>query len=731
MTLRSRLFYAFSGAVLAFGLVFANLRALVELTGIQAEERTILLLSLAVSLVAAVVLLTRRPVLWLTIPVLLTGGAFFLFRGELGEEIYRFLVCLTRFPRAAPLVKAVLRTNVTPGELSDALWFKPPFFWLLLFAAFLCGAFLLLFLGHLRGCLWFSAFDVLIFCASAVFTNQMPSDDTNVLFFGLNGVLMLASLLIERNAKSAGPAVLCLIVPCLLLSFGIRSALPRYERPEFTDRIVSESVELWKEISSRLTARRRARTAGTGEGGGGAAVGNRIDSVQSSAVGAFPWNRYADRIALDEVGPRPSVDDAVMELYTDRSRTIYLRGVSYGVYASESWEQFSPETLAAFAGVIDSPSLLLSDAQPEEEIRIRTAAPAQILWMPYTPTELPPQAVTVGDSYVMLPPRKPNVYSNYNVLLALNASFAPVSWAYYQFVFSEYLAVPPETKEALAPVLGQFDAADPNLVFRVADYVRHSAEYDPDTPAMPDGEDFVPWFLNESDRGYCVHFASSAAVLLRCLGVPARYVTGYMVRTEGSQWNTVTEDDAHAWVEFFDDSLASWRILETTPSMDDPEEEEAETERSYPAAPLPNLTNEPETVERPAQSAPRTEPTPVSRTRRVSLLWLIPAALLLALILWPILRSARRKAVLDRSGPNERAVLLWRLASSLLSASGAEQPDGWKNGEAIALKARFSPHTIEGTELDALTALLKQAKAAVRHDKNLPRRFALRWFYGV
>ena len=35
------------------------------------------------------------------------------------------------------------------------------------------------------------------------------------------------------------------------------------------------------------------------------------------------------------------------------------------------------------------------------------------------------------------------------------------------------------------------------------------------------------WFLKENKKGYCVYFASSATLLLKQLGVPARYVEGY------------------------------------------------------------------------------------------------------------------------------------------------------------------------------------------------------------
>ena len=81
---------------------------------------------------------------------------------------------------------------------------------------------------------------------------------------------------------------------------------------------------------------------------------------------------------------------------------------------------------------------------------------------------------------------------------------------------------------------------------------------------MPSSEtDFVRWFLEESDTGYCAHFASATAVLLQAAGIPARYVTGYMVDTQAGVSTTVYMDEAHAWVEFYDPSVG-WRVLEST-----------------------------------------------------------------------------------------------------------------------------------------------------------------------
>lgn len=65
------------------------------------------------------------------------------------------------------------------------------------------------------------------------------------------------------------------------------------------------------------------------------------------------------------------------------------------------------------------------------------------------------------------------------------------------------------------------------------------------------GRDSVDEFLFGTKQGFCEHYASSFAFLLRAAGVPARVVTGY----QGGDINPVDEymivrqSDAHAWVE--------------------------------------------------------------------------------------------------------------------------------------------------------------------------------------
>ena len=67
--------------------------------------------------------------------------------------------------------------------------------------------------------------------------------------------------------------------------------------------------------------------------------------------------------------------------------------------------------------------------------------------------------------------------------------------------------------------------------------------------STPRGEDFIEYFLTESKRGFCAHFAASSTMILRHLGVPARYVEGYMISLSDISDSTAVSTDISGWVD--------------------------------------------------------------------------------------------------------------------------------------------------------------------------------------
>lgn len=72
-------------------------------------------------------------------------------------------------------------------------------------------------------------------------------------------------------------------------------------------------------------------------------------------------------------------------------------------------------------------------------------------------------------------------------------------------------------------------------------------------------QDYVDQFLFDTKSGYCNNFSTSMIVLLRSAGIPARWVKGYtegtldntLASAEGEDVYTITNDNAHSWVEVY------------------------------------------------------------------------------------------------------------------------------------------------------------------------------------
>lgn len=82
------------------------------------------------------------------------------------------------------------------------------------------------------------------------------------------------------------------------------------------------------------------------------------------------------------------------------------------------------------------------------------------------------------------------------------------------------------------------------------------------------GQHSIDDFLFGAKRGFCEHYASSFAFLMRAAGIPARVVGGYL----GGEFNpvdghlAVRQLDAHAWVEIWI-AGEGWRRIDPTASV--------------------------------------------------------------------------------------------------------------------------------------------------------------------
>jgi len=102
---------------------------------------------------------------------------------------------------------------------------------------------------------------------------------------------------------------------------------------------------------------------------------------------------------------------------------------------------------------------------------------------------------------------------------------------------------------------------------RIERYFRQGFRYSLTLSAPPPGVRPLEHFLLQTRAGHCEYFATATVLLLRLVGIPARYATGYSVREysrlEGAY--LVRRRHAHAWALAFVDGR--WQNIDTTPSV--------------------------------------------------------------------------------------------------------------------------------------------------------------------
>ena len=284
---------------------------------------------------------------------------------------------------------------------------------------------------------------------------------------------------------------------------------------------------------------------------------------------------------------------------------------------------------------------------------------------------------------------------------------------------ASYTGIDPVTASELRRIA--FDAGiDINgdridIVDSVANFIRSSAEYTLTPGPVPEGEDFVLYFLTELQEGYCIHFATAAVMMLRALNIPARFTGGYIVTVPGNNVNSniiLTDRNAHAWVEVFYED-AGWLYLEVTPSgslslVPPARPHSPQAERPRPPMP-PQLTPD-ETNGLPPETDmpdPGEVSSPGGGAGTGVRAWNIPGwmtdtliIIMCVLSIVPILFIRRliilsiRSANFNREDTNEAIIYIWRFVLRLCRRE-AVPPD---DIEELALKARFSQHRMTEEE---------------------------------
>lgn len=144
-------------------------------------------------------------------------------------------------------------------------------------------------------------------------------------------------------------------------------------------------------------------------------------------------------------------------------------------------------------------------------------------------------------------------------------------------IAGEYLQLPAALPRSVRSIAEQVTAnrlTPYAKAVAIEQYLSNTYTYSLEKPTHPSrNEDFVSHFLFVDRTGYCDHFSTSMVVMLRSVGVPARWVKGFAPGSlqassngDGLKEVMVRNQDAHSWVEVYFPSMG-WVPFEPTPGF--------------------------------------------------------------------------------------------------------------------------------------------------------------------
>jgi transglutaminase-like putative cysteine protease len=495
-----------------------------------------------------------------------------------------------------------------------------------------------------------------------------------------------------------------------------------------------------------------------------------IPGFGSKAILDFS-SRNEDQVRIDplvSVQAQLDRDEPIEVFEVDTQEPVYWRMVALPEFDGTSWKP-EEDPVAIDVGP-DTP--LVTNARPDPalvgepqtvEVNFRTASDLALPWLPvpYLPVSTNVLADGLrwdpeGGSLLLSEPVDSATSYSVNAQLirptpeALREEQIPTSpdTARYTQLPSDF---PPEitqiaqawTTDALTPydkviaIQQKFNGVGSEFTYD------QTVEPRNDSSALLD-------FLQNTKKGFCQQFASSMAVMLRSIGIPARVAVGFTAGTfdDATDSLRVTTENAHAWVEVLFPGYG-WLTFEPTPGRQDvaaypytdPTVGECTLDKNGDCIPIgkpggevkggkgtaqgpATITGEGREGVRPKQIPPEagrggvdpdiTVPEPARRitVRQAALLALLLGLIVLAMI--PVVRAWRRRRRLRRASDEPRGLILatYDVFTERAGDLGFPREPGQTVEEYRARILASQP--LSGGDLDRLTRLTADAAYAPR-----------------
>ena len=287
------------------------------------------------------------------------------------------------------------------------------------------------------------------------------------------------------------------------------------------------------------------------------------ESATEPPVPQTAWGDLTSDMHLDRKYDLSAAENIILHARCGESGIFYLRALSFGDYSGTGWLK-TEDSVGVNSLSLAAQAVSFARQSGPQELEIRSELLLENLCLPYfTVSE------GVWESYVPSFAQTEYNVSYYSAPdsfseITLPAEYLEDEQNYRDFAHDFYTRLPDTTRSAVLTLCEQagISASTENVIQRVAEFVRSSGEYDITVQPYP-SDDYAIYFLTVAHRGYCVHFATAAAVIYRSMGIPARVTQGFLLRSEAGRDTDIAGTDAHAWVEVYQDGLG-WLPVEVT-----------------------------------------------------------------------------------------------------------------------------------------------------------------------
>ena len=365
---------------------------------------------------------------------------------------------------------------------------------------------------------------------------------------------------------------------CLIVTFIVPQS--RYVKSPYFDKVGNFAVNVYDKIEQKIIS-----IAGKGEGGNASTDGGVKSVIENEKLGQIDGISYLYKEMIQADVP------------ADVSR-VYIKQFIGKDYANNSWNEISKDDTTEIDELLrnyNSSSQEMTSSLIDEQMNAgNETVLKKHMCIRYTGMQRSHQLMPI---YSFTEEEKYFDYESYyneieediyfeffdvdlNSVDSMIVEQNYVEQAYRNYVYNTYLKTDSKCEKQFRELLKTFKTDTYSDIMLLAEYVRQHlmdrCTYTLTPGRIPSGEDFVDYFYNTSKKGYCTYFATTAVMMLRSKGVPARYVTGFSFKPDekviysfkafGEEMNRVSIDDsyAHAWIEIYVDGFG-WVEFDVTP----------------------------------------------------------------------------------------------------------------------------------------------------------------------